>query len=167
MSQESNSTPLDPYWKLRPTPPTPDDEICRCDHCEQLVLRDSLGENPLYCLICNGEVAPERIGFDEPLADHIHYWRSIHRSLYLLWLDSGEYENWAAEKLREPSGSVNVNGRDIVQRLNEFVRCYYWWFNDTGIDGYVPPERCPSCSGPLSECVDRDLQKCEMCSILI
>ena len=62
------------------------------------MLRDALGENPLYCVACNGEVAPERIGFDERLAEDIACWLSLHRSLYQLWLDSGEYENWAEKK---------------------------------------------------------------------
>lgn len=167
LPQESTMTPADPYWKLRPAPPTPADEICRCNPCEQLMLRDSLGENPLYCVACNGEVLPERIGFDDRLAEDIAGWRSVHRSLYLLWLDSGEYGHWADEKLRDPKGSVNVNGRNIVQRLNEFVRAYYWWFNDTGVDDYVAPQHCPVCSGKLAECGDREFQKCDKCLILI
>lgn len=167
MPQESTTTPPDAYWKLRPTTPTPDDEICRCDRCEQLMLRDSLGENPLYCVACNGEVAPERIGFDNRLAEDIASWRSIHRSLYLLWLDSGEYENWAAGKLRDPNGSANVDGRKIVERLNEFVRTYYWWFNNITVDEYVSPQHCPVCSGTLTEYGDRSFHKCDNCSIII
>jgi hypothetical protein len=54
------------------------------------MLRDSLGDSLLYGVACNGEVAPKRIGFDARLAEDIASWRSVHRSLYLLWLDSGE-----------------------------------------------------------------------------
>jgi predicted nucleic acid-binding Zn ribbon protein len=167
MPHESAATPPDPYWKLRHTPQTPDEEICHCDPCKQLMLRDSFGDSPLYCVACNGEVAPERIGFDARLAEDIASWRSVYRSLYLLWLDSGEYEAWAMERLRDPDGSVNVHGRRIVQRLNEYIRAYYWWFNDIGIEGYVPPEHCPACSGNLAACDDRDFKKCDRCSILI
>jgi hypothetical protein len=129
MPQESKAPLLDPYWKLRPAPPTPDEEICHCAPCKQLMLRDSLGDNPLYCVACNGEVAPERIGFDDRLAEDIARWRSVHGALFLLWLDSGEYETWAVERLRDPNGSVNVEGRNIVRRLNEYVRAYYWWMH--------------------------------------
>lgn len=131
------------------------------------MLRDCLSDNPLYCVACNGQVAPERIGFDDRLAEGIAYWRSLHRSLYLLWLDSGEYEDWAADKLRDPNASVNVTGRSIVQRLNQFVRSYYWWFHDASVDDYVPPERCPICSDHLEQCGDRDFQQCDNCSIVI
>jgi hypothetical protein len=167
MLQELDAPFNDPYWKLRPSPSTPKDEICRCDPCGQLMLRDSLGHNPLYCVACNGEVAPERIRFGDRLAEDIACWRSVHRSLYLLWLDSSEYEIWAAGKLRDPNGSVNLNGRNIVQRLNEFIPSYYWWFNDTGVDDYVPPEHCPVCAADLVDLADRDFQKCDNCSILI
>ena len=57
---EPGGKPSDPYWKLRPVGPTPADEICRCADLKGVVLRDSLGENPIHCLVCNGEVPPER-----------------------------------------------------------------------------------------------------------
>ena len=160
-------TAMDPYEKPRPAPPTPDDGICHCDPCAQLMLRDCLSDNPLYCVACNGQVAPERIGFDDRLAEEIAYWRSVYQSLYLLWLDSGEYADWAADKLRDLNGSVNITGRSIVRKLNQFVRSYYWWFSDASSDDYVPPERCPICSGNLAECGDRDFRHCDSCSILI
>lgn len=99
MTPDEKTAPSDPYWKLRPRPPTPEDEVCHCDKLQAVMLRDELGENPIYCLACNGEVFPEPIGFDERLAEEIAIWRSVHQSLYRLWLDSCEYEIWAAERL--------------------------------------------------------------------
>ena len=89
----------DPYWKLRQTRITENDndEVCQCATLRYVMLRDSLTENPLKCVDCNGEVAPERIGFDERLAEDIAQWRSVFQSLYLLWIDSNEYERWASE----------------------------------------------------------------------
>lgn len=168
-AMQKNTTPTssDPYWKLRPVPPTPGDEVCSCSQCRQVMLRDSLGNNPLYCVACNGEVFPERIGFDGELAEKIARWRSVYRSLYLLWLDSGEYETWAMERLRDPDGSVNIDGREIVRPLNAHIRAYYWWFNDIGVDGYKPPDDCPVCFGTLTTCDDRQFNKCDRCSIFI
>ena len=131
------------------------------------MLRESLGDCPLYCVACNGEVEPGRIGFDARLAEDIANWRSVYRSLYLLWLDSGEYETWAMGRLRDPNGSVNTHGRSIVRRLNEYIRAYYWWFNDLNVAGFAPPDYCPLCSGDLEACEDRDVKKCDRCSILI
>lgn len=157
----------DPYWKLRPLPPTPDEEICHCAECRCVMLRDALTENPLQCVKCNGEVAPERIGFGERLAEEIANWRSISRSLFLLWLDSNEYEEWAAAKLLDPRSSVNVRGREIVDQLSHFVRAYYWWFKDTELDDPLKPTTCPNCGAALEPFEERNFQMCDACSILV
>jgi predicted nucleic acid-binding Zn ribbon protein len=131
------------------------------------MLRDSLGDNPLNCVECNGEVAPERIGFDAQLAEDIASWRSVHRSLFCLWLDSGEYENWAAERLADPQGQVNVRGREVVERLNSIIRAYYWWFRDTDAsDGQISAQ-CPICRGHIAAAGDRSFGKCDACLVLI
>jgi hypothetical protein len=157
----------DPYWKLRPAAPTPADEVCQCATLQSAMLRDALGPNPIYCVVCNGEVPPERLGFDEQLADELASWRCVFRSLYVLWLDSGEYEVWAAEKLSDPIGQVNMTGRSLVSRLNQYVRAYYWWFEDTGADGYAPPRQCPICHHDLADVEGREFGKCDNCSVLV
>jgi hypothetical protein len=156
----------DPYWKLRPASPTPDDELCHCPRLEAVMLCDRLGENPLYCMCCNGEVHPERLGFNGQLAEDIASWRFVHRSLYWLWLDSGQYETWAARQLADPQGEVHREGRDLVRRLNETIRAYYWWFQDSD-DDHPPADRCPVCGGELMPCRDRPFRKCEICSLLV
>jgi len=128
------------------------------------MLRDSLGDNPLYCVACNGEVAPERIGFDAQLAEDIAFWRSVHASLYHLWLDSGEYEEWAKQRLSDPKGQVHVRGRNLVAKLNDRITAYYWWFHDAD-DGV--PDQCPICHCALSERGDLNFQRCETCFVLI
>ena len=110
---------VDPYWQLRPAAPTSDDEVCRCPAGTEVMLRDGLSDNPLFCVACNGEVPPERLGFDARFAEEIANWLSVYDSLYRLWLDSGEYENWAATRLSDPQSQVNRTGREIVARLNE------------------------------------------------
>ena len=164
MSSESTN---DPYWKLRPLPPTPDDEVCHCAACRCVMLRDTLTENPLQCVECNGEVTPERIGFDESFAGDIANWRGIFRSLYLLWLDSDEYEPWARERLLDKNGAVNVRGREVVSQLNQVIRAYYWWFEDTGLADPSAPKSCPICGAILEPCKGRQFRKCEPCSILV
>jgi hypothetical protein len=162
----SLSHELDRYWKLRPAAQRPDDEICRCARVEAVMLCDRLGENPLYCMVCNGEVLPERLGFDDRLTEAIASWRFVHRSLYWLWLESGEYEAWAAQRLADPQGEVHRTGRDVVRRLNETVRAYYWWFQDSG-DDQPSASRCPLCGGELLPCGDWPFRKCDGCSLLV
>lgn len=162
------SDPSDPYWKLRPPGPTPDDELCACPAVEAIVLRDSLGANPLYCLECNGEVAPERIGFDAGIAEETARWLSVYRAMTLLWLDSCEYESWALARLLEPRGQVNLRGLAVVRRLNDYVRAYYWWspHNDPFVDE-PRPESCPFCERHLAKTARHSRQKCEDCSIVV
>lgn len=163
-----NSDPMtDLYWKLRPSRPTPPEDVCHCDAVRNLILCDTLTENPFQCLACRGEVAPERIGFDEQLADAIAHWRGLHRSLYLLWLDSGEYESWASDRLLDRNGRVNVLGREIVDELNRSVRTYYSWFSSTEVDDRNSSSICPCCRATLEWFEGRSLQKCDVCSILV
>jgi hypothetical protein len=131
-----------------------------------VILCDTLTENPLQCLACRGEVAPERIGFEEQLADAIAHWRGLHRSLYLLWLDSGEYESWARDRLLDRNGRVNMLGREIVVELNQFVRAYYYWFSDAEVDVQNSPSICPCCGDSLESSEGRRFLKCDHCSII-
>jgi hypothetical protein len=153
----------DPYWKLRPAGPTPDDEICRCPMGAGVMLRDGLSHNPLFCVACHGEVPPERLGFDARFAEEIANWLWVYDSLYCLWLDSGEYEAWAAARLADPQGQVNRRGREIVARLSGTVPAYYWWFEDAD----EPLSKCPVCSGPLAEYEGRNFRVCAACRILV
>jgi hypothetical protein len=58
----------DPYFKLKPFPPTPEDELCRCASIKEINLAYKLGNNPLNCLKCNGEIPPERIALNPDVA---------------------------------------------------------------------------------------------------
>jgi hypothetical protein len=157
----------DPYEKLRPPSPTPDDEVCHCVALRHITLSDRLGECPLYCLDCNGEVAPERIGFDEAFAYQLAHWRNLFRALYHLWLDSAEYEDWAAARLVDANGGVNIAGRECVLQLNEKVRTYYWWFVNHSVDDFIAPTDCPTCGRPLESFDNSNGLVCEDCSVLL
>jgi hypothetical protein len=139
----------DPYLRLRPQIATAADEICRCGQETPVLLQPHLSRNPLSCARCNLEVPPERLGFDVALADALASWRAFHDSFYYLWLDSGEFENWAAAQLRDPSSPVNVRGLDLAHRLSMYCSCYLWWFQDEGAPDWMPATRCPRCSATL------------------
>lgn len=50
-------------------------------------------------------------------------------------------------------------------RSNQWRRCYYWWFQDTGADDFVPLSKCPACDSPLAGRAPRLV--CEACSIMV
>jgi hypothetical protein len=163
----------DPYWKLRPRPATPEDEICMCASVTPLVLQPHMSTNPLSCARCNLEVPPERIGFDEALADALAHWLRLHDCFYFLWLDSGDFEAWAKLHLSDPSSVVNSLGLDMVLRVSKFRRCYLCWFQDEGAEDWVPATKCPRCTGPLESRFRGErpqgggLVVCEKCSIAL
>jgi len=164
----TSELPDDPYWKLRPLPPTPDDELCHCDHVGAVALCDTLGSNPIRCWECSGEVFPERLGFSAEIAESIADWRSLHSSLYRLWLSSGEYESWARDCLLDAKGEMNCMGYDIVSELNAIpeINAYYWYFVDTD-SPTGEPTNCPKCSDELTELPNGSHGRCERCRIIL
>ncbi|MEM7457384.1 MAG: DUF2310 family Zn-ribbon-containing protein [Planctomycetota bacterium] len=157
----------DPFRKLRVLPPTPEDELCQCSALKSLILQDRLGPNPLMCLECRGEVAPERVRFPAVLVEDISRWQAVHSSLYRLWLDSSQYEDWAKTQLMEPDGQVNRIGYEIVRQLNELphVTIYYRFFADTDSDSDLP-EICPRCRNALERLFEGERGTCESCKIV-
>ena len=164
----------DPYRKLRPQLATPSDEICVCGSDTPIVLQAHWSPNPLSCARCNLEVPPERIGLDAPLAEAVATWRQFHEAFDTLWLDSGEYEEWAAVQLSKPTSPVNLRGLALAHRLNERRRCYLWWFWSGGEgEEEAVPGACPRCSQALEVRFSGErpqggsLMVCERCSIAI
>ena len=159
------SSTSDPYWKLRPEGPKPPDEFCRCEDLPPVVLQEHLSPVPLACLRCNGEIVPEEIGISAQLAEKLASWRDFERSLMMLWLDSGEYEGWAATELARVDGPVNTRGLELVAELNQHRRTYLWWFQDNTIPEFSPLSHCPRCKAKLVESCDRLV--CDHCSIVV
>jgi predicted nucleic acid-binding Zn ribbon protein len=158
----------DPYGKLQPPPPTPDDEICRCVGAPPIKLMCALSYNPIHCMDCNLEVRPETLALKEPLVEAIAFWRSIHDAIYELWLASGEYESWAQEQLADIASPVNREGRAVQVDLNGARRCYYWYFQDQSAEDYQTITCCPVCGDTLNVYPGVIFKQliCETCSIV-
>lgn len=154
----------DIYFKLRPELPTPNDEVCNCSDISDIYIAHKLGNNPIYCLRCNGEIPPEKLAIGEKLIESIASWNSVYGSLYRLWLDSGEYEKWARDCLLDPKGQVNSDGLEIVSELGTIARAYYLWFYE---NDEPTPKVCPLCNAGLITVEGRKFLMCESCSIVI
>jgi len=141
----------DPYFKLRPMPPTPEDEICSCrdDPPIKLMSLALLSENPIHCLRCNLEVPPERLRLDQPLDDAVAHWNAVYGAIDSLELDSGPYEAWARLQLLDPASPPNVEGLAVARSLSQIRRCYFWFFQPNADDDYESPALCPMCHEPL------------------
>ena len=152
----------DPYLRLRDLP-TPPEEICSCADSPPLLLYSNASQNPLHCFACNLSVPPEKILLPVALVDELADWRSFRAAFETLWLDSGEFEDWARELLLDPASPPNTRGLAVAAKLNGHRASYMHWFEDAGADEPVALTSCPRCTGPL-EPMGRG-QACKVCLI--
>lgn len=147
-----------------PRESSPDGSCC-CEGSLPVVLQPHLSHNPIVCSSCNMEVGPEALGLDDALTAQIRQWQSFHDCFYLLWLDSGEFEQWAEAQLQDPASPVNSRALELVRELNSFRRAYYWWFRAEGHFNDGSECLCPKCGGGTHPALGHKV--CERCSILI
>lgn len=136
------------YWKLQPPGPTPPAEICVCSGFSPVKLSSVLSYNPINCVTCNLEIHIESLDLPTHIVDEVAYWRNIHDAVYRLWLDSNDYESWAATQLSDIHSYVNRLGLAARASVDRVRRCYYLFFQDQSADEYRPLSACPSCSAP-------------------
>jgi len=152
---------MNSYDKLRPWT---DIESCECETVIALLLVDLLTDNPIHCDVCRREVDPERISLTTDETESIARWFSASSALYRLWLHSGEYENYAKERLLDPNGDINAEGRRIARELSAKIPTQMWYFHDTD-DG--EPTSCPVCCNTLDTDVKWGSGQCSACHIHI
>ncbi len=150
---------MDAYNKLRPWTEI---EACECASAEGLFLVDLLTDNPLHCDFCRKEVDPERLKLTVEETESVARWFSTASALYRLWLDSGEYEEYAKARLLEPNGQVNRDGLKVARTLSARIPTRLWLFHDTD-DG--EPTHCPICRNELDTDVKWGTGTCLRCGI--
>jgi len=72
------------------------------------------------------EVDPERINVSVKETEAIAKWFSSASALYMLWLNSGEYEEYAKARLLNPNGQINKEGRKIAKDLSKRIPTQLW-----------------------------------------
>jgi|SRR5262245_10462627 len=150
---------MDAYDKLRPETQI---ESCQCPTVNGLFLVDLLTDNPLHCDFCRNEVDPERLQLTVEETESVAFWFSVARSLYRLWLNSGEYEAYARACLLDPNGQVNRDGLKIARELSAKIPTRLWFFHDMD-DG--EPTHCPICKRELDTNVKWGYGTCVDCRI--
>ncbi len=67
---------------------------------------------------CKNPVSLEDANVSNELADAINKWRQLYSSLFTLWRDSVEYQEWAKQQLLDEIGSINLEGLKLAQQYN-------------------------------------------------
>lgn len=148
-------------------------DVCRCSDHPATLLQSTLEWPPLACARCNLGMRPESHIVDSHLLGELRAWQSVHDALYLLWLDSAEYEPWARDRLLDPHGEVNVLGLKLAARLGASSPCFLWWFCDDSTTVRPESAQCPRCRGSLETAFSGErpsggsLLVCHACSIAL
>ena len=150
---------MDAYSKLRPWTQI---ESCQCATVEGLLLVDLLTDNPLHCVVCRNEVDPERLKLTVDETEQVARWIQVRNALYRLWLDSGDYEQYAKARLLDPLGQVNRAGLEVARTLSRRIPTRLWFFHDTDD---AEPTHCPVCESPLDTNVTFGIGRCSKCPV--
>jgi hypothetical protein len=152
---------MDAYQKLRPWTEI---EACECPSVTGLLLVDLLTDNPLHCDSCRKEVDPERLQLTVEETESVARWFSTAGALYRLWLDSGEYKEYAKGRMLDAKSQVNRAGLAVAAMLSSRIPTRLWFFSDT--DDGVPTE-CLVCGNLLNTDVKWGSGICASCRIQI
>ena len=158
------------YRLLLPPKPTPKSEICKCRLFHPIKLMFTLSCNPINCVDCNLEIDLELIKINSELIKMIAYWNEMYGSIYRLWLDSDEYENWTENELISINSHINQMGLDVQKKLNKIHRCYYWLFNEGDNKIYTKKNsKCPICAIDFQHIIGKVVNyfECKNCSLQI
>jgi predicted nucleic acid-binding Zn ribbon protein len=154
----------DVYWKLRPMPPTPADELCTCVVHHPLMLQYHLTPNPIVCFHCGLEMSPEKSGMPQNIAETLFRWRNLHECFYRIWLDGNSLEELARTQLETLTSEVNQRAFALLREMNPLRRTYLYWFQDNTLDSYRKFDNCPNCQNTATEKDQRRV--CEICSLV-
>jgi hypothetical protein len=131
------------------------------------MLMSALSNNPIHCLDCNLEVAPEALPLPEAMVDSVAHWGWVAGAIHTMELDSGPYEHWAETELMDLTSPINREGLEVRRQLDTVRRCYYLLFQPLAEGGFRVPDECPGCGGPFMEYSGGRFTRllCERCSL--
>ena len=156
-------TPAEAYAKLKAPKPTDPAEQCKCTGKTPIKLVLEPGFNPMRCVACGKEVAPDGLKLSVNQAESAATWQASAAGIYNLWLAAGEYQSWAERQMTDISSPINVDARKLAEDLNPLRRCYFAW--NVGEDAMA---QCPRCGAETAAVTSSagPHAACEECSII-
>ena len=141
------------------------DNICRCSRNEPALLRGSLPISPLNCMQCRKPILLSDAIISKELEQATFKWAKTYNSLFILWSDTMEYQEWAKQKLLDEIGSINLEGLELAQQYNAVRKTYYWMFQDSSDKDYMQPQHCPFCGASMVPILKNDFKVCHDCGV--
>jgi hypothetical protein len=129
--------------------PAPGRVPCLCPIRRALVLRGHPGGLALWCSDCDQSVPFDGSRLPAPCLLEVRRFARQFDHIYGLWLESSEYERWAADELFRAGSALNRLGRVVAFHVSATFPCLYALASDptTAIDedGSAIVPACPVC----------------------
>jgi predicted nucleic acid-binding Zn ribbon protein len=128
----------------------------------------TLSNNPFHCGRCNLEVQLDTLVLANDYVEQVVRWRTLYAACYHLWLDSGEYEDWASEQLFAIDSPVNQLGVISCTTWKDKGQIYYWYDQSQKSTVTGAMEYCPRCGNLFSNYTEGVFPQrlCERCHII-
>ena len=141
---------------------------CICDSAATIKLMHNGTDEFWFCGCCNQAIAEDLLPDVRDPAE-LRRWAESFWSIYILWLASAEYEEWAAAELFDMMSPVNQLGINLVKSARSDVPVYYYLSWNESVESAEPPPCCPLCQAAweVLPCQGRDVVVCESDRLLL
>ena len=143
-------------------------ERCKCEEKFPVKIMFAFSESVICCMNCNLEVGGKK--FDElERSSEFKSWKSEYKSIYELWLASGDYEAWAGEELSNPKSKLNRSGLELTRIVGGISKCYYWLHSTETMSFQENSAICPNCEEEMKIFNGRAPMQmyCDHCCIVV
>jgi len=122
---------------------------CLCASRRALILRGHPGGLALWCSDCDQSVPFDDSRLPGPCLLEVRRFARQFDHIYGLWLESSEYEGWAADELFRAGSALNRLGRVVACHVSGTLPCLYALASDPTSGGdedeTVVVPACPVC----------------------
>ena len=126
---------------------------CACGTERAIILSVSLSRDELPCGRCGAGIPVEGLKGPRDVIHLLRRWVDQAYAIEMLWLSSGEYEDWAKGEIDSAKSKVNQMGRQVAQKLTPTVPTWLYSAPHAGarqaVDKYL--DHCPACHDPTDK----------------
>lgn len=149
-----------------------DENMCDCQPPALLLYVGLVSQHDvIHCGGCRGLVALPGLPLSVELREELTRWAVHYHPIQSLWLESGDYETWAARQMERSDSKLNLNGMKLAGKVEETtgIPTYYWLHSYRVSRNVMKQLACPKCAHPFSSSEfagQEGLYVCEGCRIV-